>query len=361
MIPTISTDSLRFTQYDSLLAGGWFRSTDHMYLADLICIGEGLFSAQHIRLDVTTWAPRKSHRKVLRNIQKLRVIMRESHLTERHLELYKAQTSRFQSFVLSDPSGIFHNPNLVSFRTMEVALYDDTKMIAFSLFDIGFNSMASILCCYDSSYGKFSPGIATMLLELKYAQDNGIKYYYPGYVLDEPSRMEYKLGLGTYEYLSENGWTVSDSKPILPSTARYIKETGKLLGSILHQVNVAHRTFIYPLYTLATNKFIEAGDICPWPFIIELSDYSGIYISPDPVNLRITVFKGEILEKVKFPDHVWPSKEFLDNDHFLLKPLKVCEILDSDLIKSGDNPTTIILKITRCLLMTVQTNFDNQR
>jgi arginyl-tRNA--protein-N-Asp/Glu arginylyltransferase len=361
MLHWISASSLQYAQYDELLSQGWFRSTDQMYQADLICIGEGLYSAQHIRLNVSKWVAKKSHRKIIKKLMGYRVVFREAHFTQRHQELYELQSKRFQSFVLRDPSGLFHNPGCVGFRTMEVAIYSGDQLIAFSLFDVGFKAMASLLCCYDPGFAHLSLGVATMLFEIQYAGEHGISLYYPGYVLDEPTRMDYKLSLGNFEFLQNHDqWKECILKPASNSNAHQIKLIIQSISELLSSFEIKHKIWLYPLYTLALKRTTTDGDWSAWPLNIELSGYSGIFISVDPYSGGVVVYSGSILNHLTIPHSVWPSSEFLDQEKFILNPLRVDKIWTINLIQGGDNRLSIIAKLLQIILYheTGQTNSD---
>lgn len=69
-------------------------------------------------------------------------------------------------------------------------------MIAYSFFDIGEKSLASIKGVYDPAYSKYSLGLYTMLKEIEYGMENEYEFYYPGYVVPGYSRFDYKLRIG---------------------------------------------------------------------------------------------------------------------------------------------------------------------
>jgi len=351
MLHGINAATLQYAQYDELLSQGWFRGTDQMYQADLICIGEGLFSARHIRLDVSQWVPRKSHRKILKKLNSYRIVFREAIFTRRHQELYDLQSARFQSFVLRDPSGLFHNPSWMGFRTMEVAIYLGNEFIAFSLFDVGFKAMASLMCCYDPTFGHLSLGVATMLYEIQYAQEHGIYWYYPGYVLDEPTRMDYKLTLGNFDFLQSNlQWKPLIERPISNSNAHHIRSIIQSLSDMLTAYKISHQIWLYPLFTLALKRTTTIGEWSAWPLNIEVIPGSGIFISVDQLSGGVLVYSGSILRNLTIPHNVWPSSEFLDQEKFILNPLRVDKIWTRNLIQRGDNGALIMERLLQIIL-----------
>ena len=87
-----------------------------------------------------------------------------------------------------------------SFHTHEVAVYDQGELVAFSLFDRGHRSIASLEAAYDQRYKKYSLGLFTMLAELEYCMDQAMDYYYPGFYAKDSSMFEYKLRPGNVEF-----------------------------------------------------------------------------------------------------------------------------------------------------------------
>ncbi|MFM7103898.1 MAG: hypothetical protein ACKOW8_00130, partial [Flavobacteriales bacterium] len=256
------------------------------------------------------------------------------------------------SFVLKDPSGLFHNPNWMGFRTMEVAIYCGDKLIAYSLFDVGFKAMASLLCCYDPSYGHLSLGMATMLFEIQYARENGISWYYPGYVLDEPTRMDYKLSLGNFEFLQNNHqWNEHTEKPASTSNAHCIKNMIQSISELLSSFEIKHKIWHYPLYTLCLKKTTSDGEWVAWPLNIEVLSHPGIFITIDQYTGGVVVFSGSILRSLTIPYSVWPSSEFLDHEKFILNPLRADKILTRNLIQKGDNRLMIMARLLRIILL----------
>jgi arginine-tRNA-protein transferase len=86
------------------------------------------------------------------------------------------------------------------YNTYEFTVYDGAKLVAVSYFDLGEDSIASILGFYDPEYKAHSLGLYTMLMEVEYGKIQGFKYFYPGYVVPGYDRFEYKLRIGPVDY-----------------------------------------------------------------------------------------------------------------------------------------------------------------
>ncbi len=87
--------------------------------------------------------------------------------------------------------------------------------VASSFFHIGQKSMAGNYGLFDPEHAERSLGTFTMLLEIMYAQQLGLEYYYPGFVYDVPSEFDYKLNFNNMEYFDWWGnWYPLDRMPV---------------------------------------------------------------------------------------------------------------------------------------------------
>jgi leucyl-tRNA---protein transferase len=82
------------------------------------------------------------------------------------------------------------------FNTKCISVFDQGKLIAGGYFDIGLQAGTSILHFYDPAYSRFSLGKFLILITLDYLKLQGHTKYYPGYVVQGFSKMDYKLFLG---------------------------------------------------------------------------------------------------------------------------------------------------------------------
>jgi arginine-tRNA-protein transferase len=74
---------------------------------------------------------------------------------------------------------------------------EGTKLIAAGYFDEGINSAAGILNFYDPEYAGYSLGLWLYLEGVRYAQETGKIYFYPGYIALDFPKFDYKLLAGT--------------------------------------------------------------------------------------------------------------------------------------------------------------------
>ncbi len=79
------------------------------------------------------------------------------------------------------------------FDTRSVEVRDGGKLIAVGIFDNAGQSIAGIMNFYDPDYHRQSLGKYLMLLKTQYARQRGMAYYYPGYIVGNYPKFDYKL------------------------------------------------------------------------------------------------------------------------------------------------------------------------
>jgi arginine-tRNA-protein transferase len=192
---------------DTYLSQGWFRSSNFLHKSKVICLTGKLCDVLQIRYDLDTLTFSKSQRKLLRkNDAAFRVEIRPHRFSKAKNRLYELAKPKFQGFSHPDLRSFltgFEENNL--FHTMEVAVFDKDKLVAVSLFDRGLFSIANILGLYEPDYKEFSLGTYTLLKEIEYAQLNGCRYTYPGYVLQGNSDFDYKTRFNSVQFRYVSG------------------------------------------------------------------------------------------------------------------------------------------------------------
>ncbi|MDG2209171.1 MAG: hypothetical protein P8K81_04185 [Flavobacteriales bacterium] len=263
------------------MASGWFRGSVMLYKMDLLCIDADVFSVVNIRLDLNGYALKKRHRKIKRQVeQKFSVTCGRARVSADRQRLYEQHKSRFKGFIHATLDEYLHAGfRSTVFDTMEICVFDQDKLIAASYFDLGEKSMASLIGMYDTAYAEYSLGIYTMLREIDFGLSSGRKYYYPGYVLDQPSAFDYKLTLGTMEcYTPTKRWGKHANFNPKQSLAFQLRESMLQLEQTLENEGIPFRKWYYPYFSMGymplwQNRFLHM------PLVFELGhDLDGILI-----------------------------------------------------------------------------------
>ena len=80
-----------------------------------------------------------------------------------------------------------------TFDTHVIEVRNNDTLIAVGIFDNGERSIAGIMNFYHPDYHRHSLGKYLMLLKINYAQRQQKEYYYPGYLVSNYPKFDYKL------------------------------------------------------------------------------------------------------------------------------------------------------------------------
>lgn len=164
-----------------------------------------------LRINIEKFTFRKSQLKILRQHANVtEVCYQKIDITAEVEVMFQKHIERFDD---NKPASIYNflgeNPaELMPHDALECALYDEhQKRYATSYFGIGKESISSIYATYDTDFGKRSPGLHTLLEEIRYAQTHAKRYVYLGYAHDVASHYEYKKKFNGLEYYDwEGNW-----------------------------------------------------------------------------------------------------------------------------------------------------------
>lgn len=194
-------ESLHGIALDKYLDKGWFRAGQRIYTLEYILLKGELYKPIRIRLALQGNTFRKGLRKLWKKNQQFRTTYQKSKITKRKEQLYQQQIMRLEGYVSPNlKDSLLDGGTKNIYDTHEVAVYHKNKLIAVSFFDLGEKTMASINAVYDPDYQQYSLGFYTMLAEIEYGKQHGFEYYYPGYVIPNFPKFDYKLRIGDVEF-----------------------------------------------------------------------------------------------------------------------------------------------------------------
>ena len=246
---------------DLYLAGGWFRNNQMMFRTEMVCLDGNYYSTINIRSRLEGFSFSKNQRKTLsRNKERFTYKISPFTHSEEKAALYEQHTHRFKGFIyptLKQFLNGYSDENV--FKTCEIAVYDEDELIALSLFDPGEDSIASIMALYKPGYEKNSLGFYTLLLEVEYAISQGMKFFYPGFVLDKLNMFDYKLRLGNQEFFNwQSAWEPSENIEQQTFAADRLRNALDKLKQTLTSKELPHKEWIYPFFSLGYTDYEEA-------------------------------------------------------------------------------------------------------
>jgi hypothetical protein len=203
---------------------------------------------------------------------------------------------------------MYDNYNKNIFNTFEINIYDEGKLIAFSFFDVGITSMASIIGIFDQQYSSCSLGIYTMLLEMEYAKSMQFKYYYPGYVAYEPSQFNYKLRLADsfefYDWYSKR-WISFEKRNKKTKVNDFFNEKMQHAKKWLDVFKLPYQELFYPYFYMGS--MYPKSDCVKGVHHLQIQDFDieGLYyiveFHPEKMELMLS---GVTVHKYQFEDYI---------------------------------------------------------
>ncbi len=195
---SVNPDSISGYELDQLLALGWYRM--HQYLFTSSHIGmEEPYRVHWLRYAINEIRHHTSHRRISSRNKHFHISIEDvTTLHPDHTDLHKRYRASINfDGALSIEECLFGGEQKLNiFNTKCISVLDDNKLIAGGYFDVGATSAASILHFFDPAYSKYSPGKYLILITIDYLKTHGYHFYYPGYVVEGVSKMDYKLFLG---------------------------------------------------------------------------------------------------------------------------------------------------------------------
>ena len=235
---------------DEYLSMGWFRMGQTIFTCHYLFVEGDLFPTVWIRQDLSRFEFRKSHRKLMRKHQrKYTILVREAIMDKEKDELFQRHKHRLTKPVPENMKDyLLDGGESNIYATQEICVYDGSKLVAFSFFDLGRNSLASIMGVFDPEYEKESLGYYTLLREIAWGIENGYEWYYPGYVVPGYDRFSYKLRTGPAQYFdtySDQWYPYADLTVDKLAVSR-LKQRMGVVHQLLRELDMPHELMIFP-------------------------------------------------------------------------------------------------------------------
>lgn len=179
---------------DLCLSKGYFRMQQDVFTCRFVLFDDSLCAVHWLRIVLADVTYGTKQLRLLRTNEKFSVAVKpftRSQELENLYALYRRSINfdapeSVESCLLD---GAVYNV----FDTYVVEVRDGTSLIAAGIFDNGAQSIAGIMNFYHPDYRKHSLGKFLMLQKIKYAQRYQKDYYYPGYLVSNYPKFDYKL------------------------------------------------------------------------------------------------------------------------------------------------------------------------
>jgi leucyl-tRNA---protein transferase len=189
-------------QMDRFWAHGWRHFGTYFFRYSATFHWGRVHAVIPLRIDLAKFSLSRSQKRVLaKNREETFIDEIKEGLFSRHRRRFKDNIPDSIYDFLSD------DPAKVPCRNREICVYEGERLVAASFLDLGSEATSAVYAMFEPSESKRSLGIFTMLEAIRYSQELGCRYYYPGYAYRESSIYDYKKNFTGLEYLNwETGW-----------------------------------------------------------------------------------------------------------------------------------------------------------
>lgn len=323
---------------DHLLANGWFRGGNIMYQSKMLCLNDAVYSVVNIRSNLKDYRFSKSLRRLMsRNKKRFSYTIQPLEITPEKNKLYQEQSKKFKGFVHSSLENyLFEGMLYNNFTTFDISVYDGDELVACSFFDLGKNSIASLLGTYKETYKQYSLGIFTMLLEVEFALQKGYEFYYPGYVFRFNDMFDYKLRVGHVEFYDwEKGWLKIEKLNNSNFPADELNEAYDKAEYLLKDLGISTQRFLYPYFSLGYSQQFELHFLHSIQFI-QLNNFNNLdkfgrmqILTYDNTDSCYSLLEVQDQNQLNLLGNSNFSKDIKESDYYFQKLLSIEQILFS--------------------------------
>jgi arginine-tRNA-protein transferase len=191
--------------YARLANLGFRRSGEHIYRPRC----PACHACEPVRLPVTAFAPRRSHRRTWRTNEDLEVRLLEPGFRPEHFALYERYLGRRHR------GGGMDEPTPDQFLAFLASPWSDTTFVEFrhhgallavAVQDRFPNGLSAVYSFYEPENSARSLGTYTILWQIAHARELGLRWLYLGYRIDDCRKMSYKAQFRPQQRLVDGQW-----------------------------------------------------------------------------------------------------------------------------------------------------------
>jgi len=196
-----------------LVRRGWRRFG--CYFFHPICAG--CTGCKSLRIDAARFTLSRSQKRVMKKNRDTMLYIRKPGMTKEHIDLYnrfhkhKSETSDWR-YTPVTPQLYYENfvDGAHDFGK-EVLYFIDDRLVGVDLIDLTEDGISSVYFYYDPDYARYSLGVYSLLMQIHFAKQMGLRWIYLGYWVDGCRSFAYKTQYRPLEIL--DGFPPLEAEP----------------------------------------------------------------------------------------------------------------------------------------------------
>lgn len=186
--------TMKGSELDFFLSLGYFRMHQEIFTCQYIIFDTIICPVHWLRIDLkkVRYGPKQA--RLLRINATFSVTIKPFALSDELEKLYSFYKTAIDFDAPESVEACLLNGATQNvFDTYVIEIRDGAMLIAAGIFDDGQRSIAGIMNFYHPDYRKYSLGKYLMLQKINHAQRQQKEYYYPGYLVSNYAKFDYKL------------------------------------------------------------------------------------------------------------------------------------------------------------------------
>lgn len=156
------------------------------------------FNALWLKVKLDEFQISKSQLALLKQNSRFRVTVSNGKITAEKEELFFRYRNNLEFSIASSLQNLLLGDSIFDiFDSYHINIFDEQKLIAFGVFDLGEKNAEGIVNVFDPDYRKFSLGKQLMLEKIMFLKNRGFENFYPGYFVPGYQQFDYKLKINT--------------------------------------------------------------------------------------------------------------------------------------------------------------------
>jgi arginyl-tRNA--protein-N-Asp/Glu arginylyltransferase len=193
-------------QFDERLSEGDRRSGVFLYRTQC----PRCRACQPIRLDVTTFRPDATQRRMQRRGDDLLTVEIGPPIVDparvRLFNLHRDGRSLASGDAPLEEQSYAEFLTDTCCETLELSYWHNDRLVAVAIADAGRDSLSAVYCFYDPSFRLLSLGTYSVLRQVAFCRDTDRRYLYLGFFIAESPHMSYKSRFRPHQRLVEGSW-----------------------------------------------------------------------------------------------------------------------------------------------------------
>ena len=189
----IYPQEVRPAMLDLFLSKGWYRRRESLFTTNVEFLEVGMHKVWWIRYNLDKLCYTEEAKRIIKKNSRHHIKVGKVAFSEKAKALYHKYRSAIEFTTTEQPEEYLYAGEETIFTSEMMALYDGDRLFGIGVYDKGVESIAGILNFYDPAFKKYSPGKWLMLQKMELARQQGLPYYYTGYVAEGCSKFDYKL------------------------------------------------------------------------------------------------------------------------------------------------------------------------